>query len=156
MCTATPVDLPRELFANVGTLSSLLPGSGIQTYDFPVSIALAASTRATGLGLAPRMEAMRFGSSAFFNGSDVGVTGQFVDDTGVVSSDTSEVFLMETHHRHSQFSPRTVNPPARRTCAPPALACPSGGAGKRVVGLNIVASRLKRLLFNSNQSAGAC
>jgi hypothetical protein len=91
----TGAPAPGAIFANVGTLSdSLLPGTGVLTYDFTVSIALAASTRYW-IGISTANGSDADWPLAFFNGSDPGVTGQFVDDSGVVSADTSEVFLMK-------------------------------------------------------------
>ncbi len=146
---------PGALFANVGTLSdSLLPGSGIQTYDFPVPIALAASTRYW-IGISTANGSDAIWQLAFFNGSDVGVTGQFVDDTGVVSSDTSEVFLMKLTTGTASSVPE---PSTLLLGALGLLVLAPLRAWQACVGRAIrppAALRAAAYFLNSNQSAGA-
>jgi hypothetical protein len=92
--------VPGAFLANVGTLlDSALPGSGVSTFDFPVSIALLASTRYwIGITTANASDASweltrEPGCSASV--SDTGVSGQFKDDTGTVSNTNFDAFAMQ-------------------------------------------------------------
>lgn len=87
--------VPGSLLANVGTLlDSALPGSGSSTFDFPVSIALAASTRYW-IGLSTTNGSDASWELALSSVGDTGVSGQFIDDTGIVGNTNFDAFAMQ-------------------------------------------------------------
>ena len=91
---------PGTLLGHIGSMSdSALIGSGNHVYDLPVatSIALSANTRYwIGLSTA-NASGVDWSIEGPFQGhpGDTGVTGEFIDDTGVVSSDNGEAFQMQ-------------------------------------------------------------
>ena len=90
---------PATLLDHIGSMSDSALTTGCACiYDFPVAaFALSANTRywiglstSNGSGVNWQIEGPFQGHP-----SDIGVTGEFVDDTGVVTSDNGEAFQMQ-------------------------------------------------------------
>jgi hypothetical protein len=90
---------PATLLDHIGSMSdSALTTSCACVYDFPIAaFALSANTRywiglstSNGAGVNWQIEGPFQGHP-----SDIGVTGEFIDDTGSVSSDNGEAFQMQ-------------------------------------------------------------